>query len=79
MQDTTVDAQNETLIIDNFGQVHASPEISDHSYGSYLTEGGRCWIADSTLTQMDTIRIVREAHIAIHPDLDSYVYISIFL
>jgi len=71
IQDTTNGAQNETLIIDNFGITHSSLGITDHTYASYTTEGGRTWIADSTLTQMDTIRIVRDAHIAVHPDLDS--------
>ena len=63
------DAQNETLIIDNYGVQHTDPEITDHSYGNVDTQAGRTWIADSTLEEMDTIRIVRNAHLAIHPGL----------
>ena len=64
-------ALNETLIIDNFGQALTNLEITDHTYGGYNKEGGRTWIGDTTLTQMNTIKIVRDAHIAVHPDLDS--------
>jgi hypothetical protein len=65
------DAQNETLIIDNFGVSHPSPEIADHSYISYDKEGGRTWVADRELAQMDTIRIIRNGQLAIHPSLKS--------
>lgn len=64
-------ASNETLIIDNFGQSKPDLEISDHTYSGQSTDGGRTWISDSTLGQMNTIKIVRDAHIAVHPDLDS--------
>ncbi|KAL4226615.1 hypothetical protein ACF0H5_014598 [Mactra antiquata] len=71
LKDMTTDAQNETLIVDNFGAVRSQLEITDHTYSGYNTEGGRTWISNSDLTQMDTIRLVRNAHLAIHPNLNS--------
>jgi hypothetical protein len=64
-------ASNETLIIDNFGQALPNLEITDHTYAGYDKEGGRTWIGDTALTQMNTIKVVRNAHIAVHPDLDA--------
>lgn len=62
-------AFNETLIIDNFGQVKSDLEISDHTFAGYSSDGGRTYIKDSTLTRMDKLKIVRNAHVAVHPDL----------
>ena len=39
LQDMTPDAQNKTLILDNFGVGAPSALIEDQTYGSYVTEG----------------------------------------
>lgn len=65
------DAQNETLIVDNFGMKPSQFEIDDHTYTDVSSHGGRTWIADSTLGEMNQIKIVRDAHLAIHPSLTS--------
>lgn len=65
------DAQNETLIIDNFGMKPSQVEIDDHTYIDVTSHGGRTWIADSTLGEMNQIKIVRDANLAIHPSLIS--------
>jgi len=77
LQDMTLDAQNKTLIIDNFGVGAPSVLIEDQTFGSYVTEGGRTWITDSTLEEMNHIRIVREANLAISPNIDTCVVLII--
>ena len=58
------------MIIDNFGQAVDPTEITDHSYNSYDFEGSRTWITEDAIDEMDYIRLVRDAHLAISPDLN---------
>jgi hypothetical protein len=71
LKDVKAGAQNETLIIDNFGRTSSTLGIADHSYAGFNKEGGRTWLHETDLKQMDTIKIVRNAHVAIHPNLKS--------
>ena len=74
MQDTDAHISNETLIVDNDGEVPSSAVIADHTYGTDSQACGRMWLNDERTQGLDEIHINGGAHLAVHPDLlEAYV------
>lgn len=61
---------NKTLIINNRGRTVSSAQMSSTAYSSYDLESGRTWIPpEEDLSEYESIRILGQAHLALHPDL----------
>ena len=73
-QDTTSNVQNRTLIIDNANQelTSSQAEIAGWDTTSYRGDGGRTWITGNTTGELDEIRILGRAHVALSPELTRY-------
>ena len=69
LQDTDAHISNETLIVDNDGEVPSSAVIADHTYGTDSQACGRMWLNDERTQGLDEIHINGGAHLAVHPDL----------
>lgn len=69
-QDSRSDITNRTLYIDNRGQTVSTDQMSSSAYSSYQDEGGRTWFSpDEDLNEFESIRIMGNSHLALHPDL----------
>ena len=74
-QDSRSSYTNRTLYIDNRGQTVPTDPMSASSYSSYDNEGSRTWFSpDEDYNEFESIRILGNAHVALHPDLTRYKY-----
>ena len=48
-------------------------EIAGWDTASYKEDGGRTWITDDTTGELDEIRILGRAHVALSPQLSRYI------
>ena len=73
-QDARADITNRTLYIDNRGQTVSSDELPGTAYSSYTNEASRTWFSpDDDANEFESIRILGNAHVALHPDLTRYL------
>ena len=72
-QDSQSYYTNRTLYINNGGQTVPTDSMSASSYSSYDSEGSRTWFSpDEDNNEFESIRILGNAHVAIHPNLTRY-------
>ena len=72
-QDSQSYYTNRTLYINNGGQTVPTDSISASSYSSYDNEGSRTWFSpDEDYNEFESIRILGNAHVALHPNLTRY-------
>ena len=64
---------NRTLYVNNGGQTVPKDSMSASSYSSYDNEGSRTWFSpDEDNNEFESIRILGNAHVALHPNLTRY-------
>ena len=75
LQDSRGDITNRTLYIDNRGQTVTTDELSGTAYSSYSNEASRTWFSpDDDSNEFESIKILGNAHVALHPDLTRYLH-----
>ena len=47
----------------------AHSEVTQWDAAAYGVDGGRTWIVDSAVQELDEMYILGEAHLALHPSL----------
>ena len=73
LQDSRPYYTNRTLYINNGGQSVPTDSMSATSYSSYGSEGSRTWFSpDEDYNEFESIRILGNAHVALHPNLTRY-------
>jgi hypothetical protein len=69
LQDTITDVKNRTLIIDNNGRAVQQSEIASYILSGYTADPGRTWIRDNGTSDLENLRILGKANLALHPSL----------